>query len=600
AEDVAGGGVEVRIDARRLPVDPQLRAAAAPRARAIYEGVGPEAGELSSLTITALVAQKGAPIELSVDAALAGVAIRPPRAPLPLTGLTGVVHLTPTALALDGVAGELVGAPLRAAGEIALVPGAGTSTATLTVRGLELDDRLARELPPGLAKVFARVRPQGRLDLETRLLGAGMALEPAVSGRLEGGAFLLDFFPLAATTLTAEIRADAREVRIERLRGKIGEGRLEGEGRIELASGPAAEAGEGLAGARFSARVADLPLDARLVDAFPERLRKTLEDLGLGGRATLDLRGAFDPAARPGGLLSYAAEVGLARAKLDVGLALTDIEGTIDAHGSWPLEARPAPDIEGGFRVRHALWKEQDLERFSGRFASGPELFEVKEIRGELLGGVVEGEFYAFGESPRMYGAELSLAGGQLERARVHYGQRKAAGLVEGRLTLAGSPAEGGVEASLKGEGALRVKDGRLYELPTFAGIFSVLSGELPAKPVFDDARVDLALDGKRLLVERAEFSSPVLSLFGTGTIVDGQADLRVVPEIGRPWFNRIPIFGTLWGTLKGNLFLELEVKGSLDDPAVVARPVKMLYEPALWFFQRRRAAEGKGAREEQ
>ena len=61
--------VEIHIDARRLPVDADLRAAAQPRARTIYEELGPEAGELSALTITAVVTKKGSPIDLYVDAA---------------------------------------------------------------------------------------------------------------------------------------------------------------------------------------------------------------------------------------------------------------------------------------------------------------------------------------------------------------------------------------------------------------------------------------------------------------------------------------------------------------------------------------------------
>jgi hypothetical protein len=337
--------------------------------------------------------------------------------------------------------------------------------------------------------------------------------------------------------------------------------------------------------------VRDLPLDARLLDALPEAKRKAFADLDLAGTLAADANLFFDPLARPGGLMSWVAEVGWREGTLDVGIALKELDAVIDAHGAWEPARQPTPDMEGGLRVARATWKGQEIRALTGRYAAGPSLFEVRDLHGRFLGGIATGGFYAFSEAPRVFGATLSLAGGRLERwAEARYsGKRRAAGLIEGELTIAGSAAEGGVPAQLKGEGELRAREAHLYELPLFAGLFNVMSGELPSRPVFDDAFAELSLDGKRLVVDRAEISSAALSLYGKGAIEDGEADLAFVPEIGRSWISAIPVVGRFWNFVKGSVLVEIEVEGPLDEPRVTATPLKMLTDPARWLLERRK-----------
>jgi hypothetical protein len=587
--DGRGGGLEVRVDAVRLPVDAALRAAAQPRAADLYAELGPEAGEVAALSLLARSAGGDAPLALEVDARIAGVTLRPARTGVPVTSLRGWVHVDPKRVELDEVEGRLARSPVRASGVIGLEESV-SSTAVARVDALELTEPLRAILPPSARDAWAKVRPQGVVDLELRVRGGGPRASPELTGKITRGAFLLEAFPLAATGVSAEVHASEGLLRVDRLRGKLGTGDLDAYGFVHLPDVPGVASLAGTRRPRTSLHVSvrNLPLDARLIDAFPEARRKTLMDLKLGGHLALDLSAFYDPV-RDGGRASYVAELGLTDGAMDVGLELEDVAATVSAHGTWVPDAEPDPEIRGGFAVRRAIWKNQPIEHVRGLFRAGPEMLELSEMRGEALGGIATGRFYAFSRPPRVLGAEISLAGGRLERwadARFR-GKRRASGLLEGELVLAGEAAENGQPGSLRGEGALRIRDAHLIELPLFVGIFNAMSLQLPGRPVFDRADVAFGLEERKIVVDRARISSPAVTLYGKGSIQDGQADLRLTPELGRSVVGDTPVIGAIWTWWKNRMVI-FEVEGPLDDPRVRTLLLPDITGPARDLFEGR------------
>ncbi len=584
------GAVDIVIAATRLPLDEALERAAAARAPDVFRALRPAGGEISSISLTA-TAGAGGPLAIEGEAHLAGAAIRPVAIGIPITDLRGTIRLRDDIFTLDRVEGRLCRAPVRASGCISADP-AVTSTARIAVEDLELDEELRAALPPALQRAFALIRPQGRLRADLAVRGAGARLDPVADISLERGAFLLTFFPLAATGLRGTAHLSGGVLRLDRLKGKIGTGDFEARGYLAL--GDDGNGGGGSRGPRGSLRaeIRRLPRDLRLVDALPEASRAGIADLAPAGMLAADLAVFYDPAAAGGdGVISYVGELSIEKGKLEVGVDLADLEASAMLHGSFSPGTRgAAPRVEGGIFVRRALVFGQALERLTGRLRLDPELFELSELRGEWLGGIATGGFYSFSDRPRAFGAEISLAGGRLERwrSRSTGGKRRLGGLIEGELVLAGRAEEPGRPKRLRGEGEIRVRDGALFELPLFAGILNALSLELPGKPVFDYALAEARLDGSRIAIDRAELSSAALSFLGKGTLEKGEFDIRLTHELGRNWFNRVPVFGPFWRFLKGNL-VEVEVRGPLESPRVTVIPLKVLTDPARNMLEERR-----------
>jgi len=590
ADDVDGGGIEIFVDASRMPIDRLFREACAPGAATVVAQVGPEAGMIEELHVDAVVPRAGAALELTAEARIERAVIVPEAIDLPVHQLRGRVRIDPDRLSLHGIEGVIVDAPLRASGGIGLRAGV-TDTAVVEVLGLELDGDVENELPPNLRPLFEMLRPAGRLDARVSLAGSGSDVAVSMRADWTRGGFLLSFFPLAATGLSGRVEASGDEVRVEDVRGRLGFGAIEAHGRVLL------DPAGGAPSFSLAAKVTGLPLDARLVDAFPEPNRAAIQDLAWKGASDTDLRIHFDPRGAPGGLLSYAGETTLLSAGLDVGLAFEEIDGVVRWHGSWPLERHPFPELQGGIEVRRALWKGQAISRMTARFEASDRMLDVTGLRADVLGGVATGNFYLYTEAPRLWGCRISLVGGRVERwAEAKYsGAKKASGLLEAEIALGGINA--GARPPMKGEGSLIVRDGRLFELPTFAGILSALSLEVTAQPVFDDARIDMVFERDRIRIPRMVFSSSAISFTGGGTWKDGNMNLRLTHEIGRDWFGRIPVFGAVWNFIKGNI-IELEVTGPPDDPKVVPIPLKAITDSARALVELGRTDEEEERRE--
>lgn len=580
ADDVDGGGLELFIDATHLPIDGALALAAEPAAAKVVKVLGPEAGEIAELVVDAVVPRAGAKLQLDVDALVKGGVIVPDALGVPVYDIDGHVRLRPDRVEIGGITARVVDAKVRGSGFVGIVEGV-TGTAVVDLDGLQLDGPVEYELPDKLRKVYEMVRPAGVLSARFTLTGSGGDLEPRLAASLANGGFMLSFFPLAATGIEARLDYAKDVVRIEGLRGRFGEGTIEGRGALEMRP-------EGPPAASFAARLRALPLDRRLVDVLPESSRQAFADLAWKGRADLDMRLSYEPGAAPGGLLSYVVEGDLVGSSLDVGVALDELDGTIRAHGSWPLDRIAFPELEGGLFLRRATWKGQELSQLRGRFAISDRMIEVKDLRGELLGGIAWGKAYLYTEAPKLWGADFHLAGGRIERwvEKKYSGEKKASGRLDVDATLVG--VNGGATPVMSGEGLLEVKDGRLFELPTFAGILSALSLELPGKPVFDVARVEMRFEPKRIRLPRIEFSSSAISFMGGGVYQDGKMRLRLTHELGRAIFSPVPGFGDFWNWLKGNI-LELEVVGSPDDPKVRVIPLKMFTDSARWLIEQGR-----------
>jgi hypothetical protein len=376
----------------------------------------------------------------------------------------------------------------------------------------------------------------------------------------------LDFFPYPVTGISADLAYRAGKAKLERLAGRIGESDLSASGESSAA------------GARLSVEVPALALDRRLREALPPDMRRAFAEADPAGCAHVRLNLAWDERLRS--RLLFNAGIGLRCERLDVGIALKQLEGKVDLEGSFGLDGAGLT-FRGAVDLRRALWKNQVLSSARARIGLAGGLFEARELRAALLGGILAGEVFAFTSEPRTFGGRLALSGGRLEKwADVRYGgKRRASGRLDCAASFLGRAGE-----PVRGEGALTIGEAHLGELPPVASILNFLSFEPPTTAVWDDVKAAFRLDGGTILIDRLNLSSSALSFLGKGQIKGGELWLRVVHELGRPWLGGLPVIGPVWRFLKGNL-IEFEITGTLDEPRVKPIPVKVVTDPVRWLF---------------
>jgi hypothetical protein len=490
--------------------------------------------------------------------------------------------------------GKAGAAQIEAAGDIALVAGA-ESSLRARVTGLEIDDALRAAVPEEPRGLLADLAAEGVIDLEVLLHGrAGgegpTRLRPEVVATWRDGAMRPEAFPYPVTAVAGLLHYHDERLEIERVAGRLGAGTVGISGRAYLDRMPVAGGGDGAppdraddAGPPITLRIQarDVAIDRSLRAAMPEGVRSGFEGLGPEGAFDLDARASFYPEAVREGLLVWNAELGLRVARLDAGLELNDIDAVARLHGHALVGGPdpPAPEIRGALAVRSLRYKEQVLEHARARVRLGPELFEISDLKGGFLGGLLRGDIYVFLGRPNLFGAVLELSDGRVERwvgGPADKQGRRLSGRINGRLRFAGRR---GLElegdpGTFMGEGKVQIGGARLWKVPVF-------SDDL----YFDRAEVVLRLaEQGRMTVDYAELSSAAISFSGKGLIVDGNARVRLIHELGRVIVDDIPVIGWIWRFVKGSL-IAIELSGPLDDARVVAVPLPAVVDPFRDLF---------------
>ncbi|GIW71819.1 MAG: hypothetical protein KatS3mg102_1361 [Planctomycetota bacterium] len=540
------------------------------------------------------------PFAVQGRAVVRGLVLRPARFPYPFTEVQGALVVSPSALQLEEVRARAGAARLEASGRIALVPAvppaAGAppageaSTARARLEGLLIDEALRAALPPQGRVVLEELGARGRLDATLELRGAPGAFAPRALLRWHGGSMRPRAFPYPIASVAAELLYADGVVQIRELSGRLGRGQLALQGRVrpgELEPPPPGTPAPEEPPLVLRLRASEVALDRNLREALPHGLRRTYAHLDPVGSISVLGHAAFVPERTGGGTLDWNAEVRLVGERLDAGLLLTDLDTTARLYGrariGGPEAGQPAPGVgphvRGELAIRRLRWKQQVLEYGRAELRLSPQLFELRDVRGAFLGGLLRGWIYVFLSEPDAYGGHFELTAGRIERwigGPTDRRGRPLSGRVDGQLWLAGRTGGGtpAAPAPLMGDGQVVIGNARLWQVPIAAGT------------VFDRAEVRLRLaEGGRVLLDRAELSSPAVSFLGRGEIVDGQARVTMIHELGRVLFDEIPLFGELWRFFKGNL-IQLEITGPLDDATVTAVPLPTLVNPFRDLFE--------------
>lgn len=190
---------------------------------------------------------------------------------------------------------------------------------------------------------------------------------------------------------------------------------------------------------------------------------------------------------------------------------------------------------------------------------------EVSGFRGRRAGDYVAGH--------RIHAEDLELARviGAFYDSAMDSGV--SAGLVSGDIVM---EREGPKDAAYQGQGSFSVTDSRLTSNAILRGLGSLLGlGDFFEDVTFTDVSAEVEIRDHIVWIAKDSpivFENPSilhpLSMVASGKVgpeskLDMGLDLHFLPVL-----DRIPIVGTIWATVTGNIF-QFRVRGTLDDPLI-------------------------------
>ncbi len=405
---------------------------------------------------------------------------------------------------------------------------------------LGLTDRLSFD-----ADVVQKRMPSTELDVEVALRQATM--QPRQ-------------FPIKLEDIQAVCRYSQDRILIRDLRMRHGASQLAlKDGTVQLRQG-------GGYRCRFEGvRAEPLVLEDSMLAAMPAGTRRALQALELKDQVRLmgnitvesgnDARGAWPQ-------VDWDGTLKLKGARLMAGVEAKDLVGEVVCSGKF--NGTTVDHAQGNMALEQGAVFGQPIGPMRARFEmrpDSPDVLRLKDIQGDLYGGVVGGQGRVqLAARPRF---ELDLRASQVDLAQAARRNGLVGdleGLAYAWLHLSG---EAGDPGSFKGEGRLDIPRGRLYELPVFLDLMKAGGLRAPDRTAFEEARAEVAFEGHQVRVKRLDLLGNAFSLRGKGTVhmetqetnLDFHVDLARLNQVLPAGINEIT-------KLVSDQLLAIEVRG--------------------------------------
>ena len=531
---------DLKIAARRLPLDEKLANALGRLGKAALEALNPS-GQVSDVEVRVTHdPDKGTDYEIVAD--LADVTVKPEVFPYEITHTSGTVTIRPGRVIVDTLRGRHAKTPIEAKGVVHLHEKDVGLDMHFSARDVRFDKDLADALEPRLKKVWRQLSPAGQgdisltvrkntperpkeLDYELDLLAKGM--EITYSG-----------FPYTFCGIRG--RAIARPGRIELKPLTFGSGKMKGCLHGTLSSDDKTDRSE------LTIEATGVPIDAALLAAMPENLSPLTSRVKIGGTCNLSIApltlvrkrtsAATMPASAPAGLEAPASpvdaapaaqttwavkgSVALLGAMIDLGLGYETLFGTVAGSAQRTAEGL---GLQAGINLKSIAMGRRRLTDLSGRLLKRPASprIRVNDLSAWAHGGQLAGRAEIELSHPPRIGVSLAVKGIRLDdlfNAGVTDPDKRVAvkGLLDGNVQFT---ATAGKKPTRQATGVLRIGKAELVKLPVFLELLHVIYLTLPGDSAFTDAFVEYHLRGQELLFREIHLDGPALSLVGSGTM---------------------------------------------------------------------------------
>ena len=585
-ESQAGGrsGWSGWFDAKgeELPLDERLLVALPENARKVVRTLNPQGSCNFHVHISR--AQPEEPLHKYASVYLNRCTMRFDHFPYPVRNIRGCLEMFDRQWTFTDLAGANDTGQFTCQGS--LQPSAdGGDELYLNIAGsnVALNKDLREALRPNMQQLWSSLQPHGAVDLtaQVRFQSRANQFHVAVQAQPQTESSWIEpvHFPYRLEKLRGAINYCDGVVTLDRIRAEHGASKAAAAGRCEFRP-------DGSWLFRLEGLTVDrLPLDRELIQALPDRLRRTISALNPSG--PINLRGALEfehgsqspdpPQAR------WDVVLGVQRGSLDCGLKLENINGEVSLTGAFDgasLRSRGELALDSiSCRDRHfsqvlgPLWIDDNqvllgslVDRPRGSQAP-PGTRQPRPITAKVFGGSVYGDAWIqLGPSPR-YGAQATVT--DLELAQIMRdlaaGRQNLGGKIQATIDLHGS---GRSLNGLGGHGVVRLRQGDVYELPLMVAMLKILSVRRPDKQAFNQCDIEYRISGSHAYLDRIHFSGDAVSLDGKGDVdFSGKLQLDFHAIIGRST-PRLPLVREFMGEASQQIML-IHVGGTLQDPQV-------------------------------
>jgi hypothetical protein len=312
----------------------------------------------------------------------------------------------------------------------------------------------------------------------------------------------------------------------------------------------------------------------------------------------------------PGSTIYWDAELRLAGASFDTGVAWEQVFGGIGCRGRY--EGDRTGLIRGAVWFDRAVIAKQPVTRLSARVAAAPQApdparageylpteVEFTDIAGDLFHGVLGGQGRVILTDPARFTLWLTATDVQLDEVAKHYkigSDADLKGIAQAQLLLSNRPDPRTGRLTLEGSGKIDVPTGRMYNLPVLLDLVKVLKLQAPDKTAFEEAHAVFHIQDDRVKVEQIDLIGKAVCLGGSGELdTSGEYVKFDFYTMGSQVLARMintPV-GDLTAFLSKNLF---RIKLTRENGELKYKPeaVPIVTEPARAVADRLRARTAK------
>ena len=486
---------------------------------------------------------------------------------------------------------------------------------TYLCQSIPLDDTLKYSLSSELREIWDSLRIRGTLDqlkVDMTLPPGAAAVELAITARMGARnirpnpnqiSILPVWFPYEVNDLTGQVNVKDGKVTLTNIQGTHGRTNLRCEGSGAYTNNDWFINIDQM-------EVSSLKVDGDLIDAVPKEVAPAIRQLdfqgiiGVSGALKVESAGRQPIPNQPGqptilgdgplqAKLSWSdVRFDLSGAKMMIGMPIENIygfitlSGTSDQHASRcsgtialdtiSIYGHQVTDISG------PIWLDDHviLAGNKNNIRLGPENSPASypPITGRMHKGdlVFNAEMETAGTN--RYRLDAELTNGCLKESCKEFGTdaRNITGTSRAQIALEGDYE--GIQ-SQAGRGAIQIYDAKIYELPIFLRLLTILN--LQDNHAFDTANISFDVQGDEINFDQMKFTGNAISLSGTGKMnLDQDLDFQFHSVFGRDKYDK-----TLLSKLyhkSSERILQIEVNGTVENPKTKQRWLKQLGEASL------------------
>ena len=492
---------------------------------------------------------------------------------------------------------------------------------TYLCESIPLDDTLKYSLTSELREIWDSLRIRGTLDqlkVDMTMPPGASGVELAMTARMGGRKILPNlnqisvhpvWFPYEVNDLTGQVSVRDGRVTLTNIQGNHGRTKLRCQG------GGAYTSNDWFINID-QMEVSSLKVDGDLIDAVPKEIAPAIRQLdfdgiiGVSGALKVESAGRGPIQNQPGqptvlgdgplqAKLSWSdVRFDFSGAKMMIGMPIENIYGYVTLSGisdqsssrcsgtialdTISIYGHQVTDIKG------PIWLDDQiiLAGNKNNIRLGPENSPVSypPIKGRMHKGDVVFNAAMETTGTNRYRIDAELTNGCLKESCKEFGTnaKNIKGTSRALIELEGDYE--GIQ-SQAGRGAIQIYDAKIYELPIFLRLLTILN--LQDNHAFDTANISFAVQGDEINFDQMKFTGNAISLSGTGKMtLDQDLDFKFHSVFGRDKYDK-----TLLSKLyhkSSERILQIEVNGTVENPKTKQRWLNQLGEASLLSQDRR------------